>query len=396
DCLSIPDHVVRVKRHCSVSLRYQDERGRARHWQHLPPHLAELLQHEVDHLDGILMTQRASGPDAVRPIEEHAALVGAGRPKPRLSLERISEAARSIDSVFRASPQFECDTLNDTLGCRLTLKVEAANPIRSFKGRGADYFVHKNGVARPFVCASAGNWGQALAYAARARGGSLVVFAAVNANPLKVERMRRFGADVRLLGEDFDAAKHAARAYAEQTGAWMVEDGKEPEISEGAGSIAVELLAEGAAFDAVFVPLGNGALLNGIARWMKAASPATRIIGVCAEGADCMRRSFVAGSPVEGRAATIADGIGVRVPVPEAVSDMRGIVDEVRLVSDLEIIDAMRLLYTHLGQLVEPAGAAGVAAVMAAREEFANAQVATVLCGGNVTDQQVRDWIVTI
>jgi peptide deformylase len=397
DCLSIPDRVVRVKRNCSVSLTYEDEHGRRCNWLRLPPDLAELMQHEIDHLDGILMTRRAWGPDAVRPIEEHAQLVGAGRPKPRLSLERIAAAARCITPVFRSSPQYECESLSAILGCRLTLKVETVNPIRSFKGRGADFFLQQvaaRGEARPLVCGSAGNWGQALAWAARAQDRSLVVYAATSASPLKVDRMRSFGAEVRLEGADFDAAKEAARRYAADTGSWMVEDGLEPEISEGAGSIGVELLRDGARLDAILVPLGNGALLNGIARWVKAASPATRVIGVCAAGAPAMQESFIQGEPVvHDSVNTIADGIGVRVPIPEAVVDMRGIVDEVRLVSDEHIIHAMRLLYRQAGLLVEPAGAAGLAVLLDSGGEFRDARVATVLCGGNLTDDQVRRWV---
>ena len=140
----------------------------------------------------------------------------------------------------------------------------------------------------------------------------------------------------------------------------MVEDGREPEISEGAGSIAVELLARGDAFDAVLVPLGNGALLNGMARWIKASSPATAVVGVCSAGADAMARSWRAGTVVESASAdTIADGIAVRVPVPEAVADMHGQVDDVLLVDDEALHQAMDSLERHAGLIAEPAGAAG-------------------------------------
>ena len=398
DCLSVPDCIVRVCRHLSISLRYHDELGRPRTWLRLPPDLAELIQHEVDHLDGILMTRRAVGPDAVRPIAEHAQLVAASRPTHRLSLDRIAAAARTIDPVFLHSPQYECEPLSDTLGCRFTLKLETTNPIRSFKGRGADFFlseVEARGERRPLICGSAGNWGQALAYAARRRGRTLVVYAPRNASPLKLERMRRFGAYVRLFGDDFDAAKAEAKRVAAESGAWMVEDGLEPEISEGAGSIAVELLAGNPAFDAILVPLGNGAMLNGIARWVKAASPATLVIGVCAEGADSMQRSFAAGAPLAAdKVDTIADGIAIREPVSEAVADMKGVVDEVHLVSDGHIIEAMRLLYSHSGLLIEPAGAAGLAALLSTTE-WRGARVATVLCGSNITDEQIRKWILS-
>lgn len=399
DCLSVPDIIVRVRRHRSISLEYLDEQARPRVWERLPEEMSELLQHEIDHLDGILMTKRAVGDDAVQPISEHARLIGAGRPTHRLSLDAIAEAARVVDPVFLHSPQYECEPLSETLGCRLTLKVETANPIRSFKGRGADFFLLRllddgedQTAAQHLVCASAGNFGQALAYACRKHSRPLTVFAATTANPLKVERMRELGAEVILEGDDFDAAKDASRKFEAEHGALRVEDGRESAISEGAGSLAVELLSRDDAFDDLVVPLGNGALLAGVARWFKAASPATRIHGVCSAGADAMERSLRTGRVVEGDAVrTIADGIGVRVPVPEAVEDLQGLVDDVLLVDDDTVVYAMRLIFDHAGLVTEPAGAVGVAALLAdaslAGRRFAGRRVATILCGSNTTHE---------
>jgi threonine dehydratase len=179
----------------------------------------------------------------------------------RLSLRRIEKAARCIDEVFLGSPQYEAEALGDELGLKLVCKVETANPIRSFKGRGTDYLLHRLGGKHPgrLVCASAGNFGQGLAYAARKRCIPLTVLAAENANPAKVERMRGLGAEVRPEGEDFDEAKAAARALAESEGWRFVEDGREAEIAEGAGTIALELCRWPESFDAILVPLGNGA-----------------------------------------------------------------------------------------------------------------------------------------
>src|SRR6185295_11996704 len=116
----------------------------------------------------------------------------------RISLDRIAHAATLIDPVFLNSPQFLAESLSAQLGCRLVVKVETVNPIRSFKGRGAEYVAASLHGRPQLVCASAGNFGQGMAFAARKRGLALTVFAAVSANPLKVERMRALGADVRL------------------------------------------------------------------------------------------------------------------------------------------------------------------------------------------------------
>jgi threonine dehydratase len=398
DCFSVPDRLVRVRRHKSVSVTYRDAQFRIRHWTALTQDLSELLQHEIDHLDGVLMTDRAVGAEAIRPASQRATLVDAARPAHRLSLTNIAQAARTIDPLFLNSPQFVCEPLSDLLGCRLTLKVETLNPLRCFKGRGADYFVSHwldGGGGGELVCASAGNFGQALAYACRKRGIPISVFAAAGANVLKLDRMRSLGAQVRLAGNDFDAAKEAAQRWAEKSDATLVVDGLIPAISEGAGSIALELLARDDAFDAVLVPLGNGALLNGIARWIKATSPATRVVGVCSSGAPAMARAWRnPAAPIIDQPSpnTIADGIAVRVPIAEAVADMHGLVDDVIEVDDDRILQAMRLLHQHAGMVVEPAGAAGVAAVLADRERYTGASIATVICGGNVTPRDFEAW----
>jgi threonine dehydratase len=321
-----------------------------------------------------------------------AAIGGGGN---RVSLERIEEAARCVNPVFLGGPQYEAEVLSDELGLRLVCKVETVNPIRSFKGRGTDYLLHRLGAgAGRLVCASAGNFGQGLAYSARERGVLLTVFAAKSANLAKVEAMRRFGAEVRLEGEDFDEAKTAAREFAAAEGRRFVEDGREPEIAEGAGTIALELCRWPEPFDAVVVPLGNGALLSGVGTWMKAHAPSTRVVGVCAEWAPAMALSLREGKTrTTERADTIADGIAVRVPVEEALSDLAGVVDDVLLVDDETILRAMRLVFRGLGLVVEPAGVVGVAALLAHGERFAGSLVATPLCGGNLTGEQARRWL---
>ena len=396
DCFSVPDKIVRVRRNRSISLECRDEQFRTRWWDRLPPDLSELLQHEIDHLDGILMTGRAVSADSIRPANERARLIDAVRPLRRLSLARIREAAQRIDPVFLNSAQVISEPLSKELGCTLTLKVEIHNPVRSFKGRGADFFVGRLEETKSLICASAGNFGLALAYACRKRGVPLTVYAARSANRLQVEKIRALGAQVRVEGEDFDAAKEIAQQMSAASGERMVEDGAVPDISEGAGTIGVELLGRGDVFDAVLVPLGNGALLNGIARWIKAASPATRVIGVCSRGAPAMAESFRSGPG--GRIIShpsvdsIADGIAVRVPIPEAVDDMHGVVDDVLLVDDGSLLEGIQLAHRHADLRIEPSAAAGLAALLESPDAFSGQCVATVLTGSNVTDEQAREW----
>jgi threonine dehydratase len=258
------------------------------------------------------------------------------------------------------------------------------NPIRSFKGRGADWFVQG---LEPRVCrlvtASAGNFGQGMAWAAGRRGITCDVFAAGNANPLKLERMRALGATVHLAGRDFDEAKSAARRWGASEGVPFVEDGREAAIAEGAGSIGVELAGWPEPFETVLVPLGNGALIGGIGAWLKAVSPETRVIGVCAVGAPAMRDSLRAGRPIEtDRVDTIADGIAVRVPVPESLDYLSSVVDDVVLVSDDAMREAMDLVLAETGLGSEPAGVAGLAALLE-HPDLRGGLVATPLCGSN-------------
>jgi len=312
----------------------------------------------------------------------------------RLSLDRIAQAMTVIDPVFLDSPQFRPESLERQLGCRVVVKVETLNPIRSFKGRGTEYLTASLTGRPHLVCATAGNFGQGMAYSARKRELPLTIFASETANPLKVERMRAFGAEVRLAGEDFDAAHLAAQEFAAENDARMVEDGRDPALSEGAGTIGLELLRWPEPFDAVLVPLGDGALLAGVSRWVKAHQPATRMIGVCARGAPAMERSWRAGRVQElERADTIADGIAVRMPFSEALADLTGLVDDILLVQDETMLAAMRQAHQELGIVLEPSGAAALAALLTYRERFNGQLVGTVLSGGNITVQQMRQWL---
>ncbi len=311
-----------------------------------------------------------------------------------LSLERIEEARSVIDPIFLDTPQFRSDALSESLGAEVHLKIECLNPLRSFKGRGSCYFahLHEKSAPRPWVCASAGNFGQGLAYAARARGIPLIVFAAETANPLKIARMRNLGADVRLRGPDFDAAKDAARAFAAERESTFVEDGRDPAITEGAGTIAIEILRSKEAFDAVLIPLGNGALLNGIGTWLKEHSPSRAVIGIGAARAPAMERSFRARKPValDEPGATIADGVATRVPVPEAVATMLEVADDVLLADEDAILSSMRVLFRELGLVVEGAGAVALAAATAYRERFRGGKLLLLIGGGNADERDVK------
>ena len=296
---------------------------------------------------------------------------------PELEPAAIRAAHGRIDRAFTGSPQFVHEGLSDRLGRPVIVKVETVNPIRSFKGRGTWIAVAalagegRIGADRPIACVSAGNFGQGVAYAARALGVPAVVFTSIHANRAKIERMRALGAEVIETGEDFDAARTASEAYATDHPVELLVDGDDPRISTGAATLALEVTDAVAAGDLpapaiVSVPVGNGALINGVGSWLRAELPGCRVLGVQAEAAAAMANSFRAGRAIDtDSAATYADGIATRVAIPAAVELLAGRVDEMRTVSEDDLHAAQAILTAELGITVEGAAAASWAGLLA-------------------------------
>lgn len=312
---------------------------------------------------------------------------------PRIHAEAIEASRARIRTEFLDSRQLEHDELSCAVGASLLCKIETDNPVGSFKGRGADSFV--SGLetnVKSLVTASAGNFGLALAYAGKRRGITVTIYTAETVNPYILKQVQSVGGVVKLMGQDFDEAKEHARADAERLNVMYVEDGREPAIATGAGTMAMEITSCGKPIDTMLVPLGNGALLAGVGCWFRAHSPQTRIVGVCAEGASAMAHSWrtrtVFSTPVVD---TIADGIAVRVPIPEALTDLNGVVDDIVLVSDDVIKSALHLIYKHLGLIAEPSGVVGVAALLS-HPDLAKGTVCTPITGGNINLSQLRVW----
>jgi threonine dehydratase len=294
-----------------------------------------------------------------------------------LSLERIEAAQEEIDPVFLDTPQFVDERLSAALGREVLVKVETLNPIGSFKGRGTWLLAQELDPARTWVCATAGNFGQGLAYAARERGARVDVYVSADVSPAKVERMRAIGAWVEVS----ERPDSAAREHAEDNGGILVKDGLHPATAEGAGTIGVEL-GRAPPVDAVIVQVGDGALIAGVARWLKATEPPPRVVGVCASGAPAMADSFAAGRPMSVAGdGTIATALAITEPVPESLARITALVDDIVLVDDDDLRRAMELVAGTLGVLVEPAGAAGVAALSRHAETIRGESLAVVLTG---------------
>ena len=315
----------------------------------------------------------------------------------RLELDRIHRALEAIDPVFLDSPQYVCAPLGASLGCAMTLKVETLNPVRSFKGRGAEavtsWLVQRES-APTAVCASAGNLGQALAYSGARRSIPVTVVAAGSANRLKIDGIRSLGATVRLEGDDIEDARRAARAIAEREGSYLVEDSLDLLTCDGAGTIGLELFERPEGLDAVVIALGGGAMASGIGCVAKSLAPHVEVLAVQPEGAPAMALSWRSGSIVESETIdTIADGVAGRFPIPEVLGDLLAVVDDVVLVGEESIKAGMRLLYRHAGLIVEPSAALGVAAVLEDHDRFKGRRIATVICGSNVMTSDFERWV---
>jgi threonine dehydratase len=250
-------------------------------------------------------------------------------------------------------------------GRRLLLKREDVHELGSFKWRGAlptlEAFKRKG--AETVITASTGNHGAATAWAAERLGMRAVVFASEGASRTKLELMERLGAEVRLVGADFDEAKSEAERFAVETGVLFV-DGLEREQYEGYAAIADEILEQADQLPAaVVVPVGNGALLGGIGLGICRRRPEVERIGVVAKAAPCMALSWAAGEPVESDSAeTFADGVAVRVAIPQALEVLGEVASRVLQVSERAIAEAVGA-YAAAGIRAEGAAAAALAVV---------------------------------
>ncbi|RSN16953.1 threonine dehydratase [Streptomyces sp. WAC 01325] len=314
----------------------------------------------------------------------------------RLSTARIRAARRVIDPVFLNTPLYRCEALEPALGCTVSIKLETANPVRSFKGRGTELVASRlaeQGL-RAVVCASAGNLGQALAWSGRSRGLDVTVVASRFATPAKLDRIRALGAKLELVDGDHEMARERAAAIARDDGIRLVEDSLDIETCEGAATIGLELVDTVPSFDTVLIALGGGALATGVGHVMKALAPEVEVICVQPEGAPAMTRSWHGRRLVTTDSTdTIADGVAGRCPIPAVLDDLLVVADDAVLVREASITAGMRMLLDHAGLVVEPSAALGIAALLEDRDRFAGRHVVTILCGSNVDMGAYHRWV---
>ncbi|TDW18446.1 threonine dehydratase [Kribbella kalugense] len=314
----------------------------------------------------------------------------------RLDVGRVRAARGVIDPVFLDTPQYRCEALEPELGCEVTVKLETANPVRSFKGRGTELVASQLVASgnKAVVCASAGNLGQALAWSGGRRGLDVTVVASRFATAAKLDRIRALGAKLELVDGDHELARERAAEIARYDGIRLLEDSLDLETCEGATTIGLELMEGTTKFDAVLIALGGGALATGVGHVVKELAPDVDVICVQPEGAPAMTRSWRERRVVTTESTnTIADGVAGRFPIPEVLDDLLLVADDAVLVQEASIITGMRMLLNHAGLVVEPSAALGIAAILEDRDRFAGRHVVTIVCGSNVDMPTYRGWI---
>jgi threonine dehydratase len=311
-------------------------------------------------------------------------------------LSDVLAARRRIAAYLRPTPLYSYPALDSLTGARVWVKHENHQPIGAFKVRGGVNLMSQLGPddrRRGVITASTGNHGQSVAYAARAFGVPATVCVPERANPVKVESMRGLGAEVISHGRDFDEAREHCEKLAAERGYRYIHSANEPALIAGVATYTLEILAEQPDTDVIVVPIGGGSGAAGACVVASAVRPSIEVIGVQSAAAPAAYRSWQAGALVEDTTTTIAEGLATRTAFELTQRIISERLDDFVLVSEAELADATRLMISKTRNLVEPAGAAALAAVLAAPGKFAGRQVAIVCSGGNISPEQlVRLW----
>jgi threonine dehydratase len=304
-----------------------------------------------------------------------------------ITKDDIVAARERIRSHVHVTPVVTSTRLGTVSGTRLILKCESLQRTGSFKARGALNAMMRltpAEKARGVVTVSAGNHAQALAWAAGMVGAECVTVMPEGSSRTKIQATEGYGGKVELVSGERQRAFDRAQEIASE-GRVLVHPFEDARVAAGQGTVALELLEQAPDVEAVVVPIGGGGLIAGIAVAIKSIKPDVRIFGVEPVGAPTMRRSLDAGSPQKISPKTVADGLAAPVVGEMTLDVVRRHVDDVVIVTDEEILSALRDLLSYTKLVVEPAGAAGVAAVLTGKVPVANGtKVGVILSGGNV------------
>ena len=310
------------------------------------------------------------------------------------SLSAIREAQQILRKFLPVTRLLSADQLGNEKKCAAYLKLESELPTGSFKPRGALYALSVNMARRPIrevTASSTGNHGAAVAYAAKLLGIKATIFLPENPNPVKRARIANLGATIVERGmSDLTAACKEALAYSQKEGVYFMNDATDSDLPAGPATIAWEILDALPSTDTIYVPMGDTALIRGVAAAAKQRSPKIKIIGVQAESAPSYFLSWKKGEAVETETCdTIADGLATRIPETANVHAIRELVDNVCLVSDEQMMEAIRYLLFEEQVVAEPSGAAATAALLQSKEA-PGPTVVLLVTGANIPPNILR------
>lgn len=305
-----------------------------------------------------------------------------------LKLQDIELAAQRLRPVLHHTELDMSSTFSEMTGGQIYLKCENRQKTGSFKIRGASNkiaAIAERGEVKSVVASSAGNHAQGVALAAKNFGIPATIVMPASAPIAKVQATQGYGAKVVLSGDCYDDAYAKACEICREEGATFLHPYNDLEVIAGQGTLGLEILSDLPTADVVIVPAGGGGLLAGVAAFIKQINPRIRVIGVQAEGADAIARSFREKRYIStDEVSTIADGIAVKSPGDITVELINRYADDVVTVSDIEISEAILMLMERCKQIVEPSGATPVAAVLKGKVDVRGKKVVCLLSGGNI------------
>ncbi len=308
----------------------------------------------------------------------------------------VLAARRRIAPYLRPTALFAYPPLDELLGTETLVKHENHQPVGAFKVRGGVNLLSQlsiEGRERGVICASTGNHGQSIAYAARLFGVQAIICVPENANPVKVASMRGLGAEIVFFGPDFDSAREHCEQLAREHCYRYVHSGNEPLLIAGVGTLYLEVFEDQPEVDVLFVPIGGGSGAAAACIVARAVNPSARVIGVQSEAAPAAHKSWQRRRMVEDSMATFAEGLATRTAFELPQRIMWEMLEEFVLVSDDEIRTAQARMIETTRNLVEAAGAAPLAAALRLRGELAGKRVVLVASGGNVSPAQLLELL---
>ncbi|MFZ5945473.1 MAG: threonine ammonia-lyase [Bacillota bacterium] len=304
------------------------------------------------------------------------------------------EAVRErIKPYIHTTPIINSNSLNNMIGNKLFLKLESMQKTGSFKIRGAASKVTSldGQNLKGIVTASSGNHGQAVAYMAKTLSIKSVIVVPNTAPEAKLNAIKGYGAEIIIVGPKSNERLEMAGKISQEMGYVFVPPYDDYDVIKGQGTIGLEILEEKIPIEKIFIPIGGGGLLSGIAAAIKAINPSIQVVGVEPVGSSCMYTSLKNGRRTEISPNTIADGLRTAIPGEKTFSLVQRYVDDVVLVEEREIKDALKMVMERMKVIIEPSGAVPIAAML--KEKATGAGLLSVVSGGNLDIMKIPELL---